>query len=268
MKLSFAVSVSEEDKDYQEFARKLEILNLLGYDGVELAVQDPTKVNAGKIKELVGNYNLEVSAIATGSAFTKERLSLSSPFEFRREAAIQRLKDQISFAAIFSSKTKVIVGLIRGNAGNLSNANVGKEYFAEGIRECDDFARTRGITLVVEAINRYEIDFLNTLKETDCFLKNYDLFSVKILSDTFHMNIEERSIPESIEKFKSQLGYVHIADSNRMAPGQGHLDFAEIIKTLKEIGYNGWISAEIVSPGSGFGIAARYAIWHLRNLGV
>lgn len=88
---------------------------------------------------------------------------------------------------------------------------------------------------------------------------------IGILIDTFHMNIEEASIYESIKKSKDYITHVHIADSNRWAPGSGHLDFTRIITTLKEIGYPGYLSAEILplpDPVS----AARLAIEYLKEI--
>jgi sugar phosphate isomerase/epimerase len=79
------------------------------------------------------------------------------------------------------------------------------------------------------------------------------------------MNIEEVSMYESIKNSKYYLSHVHVADSNRWAPGSGHLDFVHIIKTLEEIDYKGYISAEILplpNPDS----AANLAIEHLRGI--
>jgi len=87
-----------------------------------------------------------------------------------------------------------------------------------------------------------------------------------MLIDTFHMNIEEVSIYESIIKAKDYITHVHLADSNRWAPGSGHLDFAKIIKTLEEINYKGYLSAEIL-PLPDADRAARLTVEHLKKIG-
>ena len=65
------------------------------------------------------------------------------------------------------------------------------------------------------------------------------------MADTYHMNIEERSLPEAIRQTGELLNYVHLSDSNRAAPGQGHIDFGAILRTLVEIGYSGYLTFEL-----------------------
>jgi len=102
-------------------------------------------------------------------------------------------------------------------------------------------------------------------KRTCSFIKKIDTANIGMLIDTFHMNIEEASIYGSMKNSRNYISHVHVADSNRWAPGSGHLDFARIIKTLEEIDYKGYISAEILplpDPDS----AARLTIEHLRKV--
>ena len=120
------------------------------------------------------------------------------------------------------------------------------ELLLDGIGKLADYAKERKVKIVVEAINRYEVDTLNTLEETLEFLELLKRDNVGILADTFHMNIEEPVMEESLKKVGKKLFHVHIADSNRWAPGRGHIDFGSIIETLREIGYDGYLSAEIL----------------------
>ena len=72
------------------------------------------------------------------------------------------------------------------------------------------------------------------------------LENVGVMGDTFHMNIEESNMGDAIRNVGKKLYYLHIADSNRAAPGRGHIDFEEIAQALKDIDYNGWISMELL----------------------
>jgi sugar phosphate isomerase/epimerase len=112
------------------------------------------------------------------------------------------------------------------------------------VQKCADYAPE--IKFAIEPLNRYETDFLNTIEETTNILKLINARNVGILIDTFHMNIEEVSITKSIASSSSLLFHVHVADSNRRAPGFGHLNFDELFSTLKKVGYNGFVSAEIL----------------------
>jgi sugar phosphate isomerase/epimerase len=85
------------------------------------------------------------------------------------------------------------------------------------------------------------------------------------MPDVFHMNIEDVSITGSLEKAGALVGYMHFADSNRWAPGQGHLDFPAILASLKRIGYEGYVTVEIL-PYPDPDTAAEQAITYLRTL--
>jgi len=128
------------------------------------------------------------------------------------------------------------------------------------------YAAERGVELVVEPINRYETNFLNTVAEALAFLDEVAAPNVGLLFDTFHANIEEPSLAASLRAASPRLRHVHVADSNRWAPGSGHLDFAAIIATLRALGYDGWLSAEILPLPGNAEQAAAQTIAHLRPL--
>jgi sugar phosphate isomerase/epimerase len=87
---------------------------------------------------------------------------------------------------------------------------------------------------------------------------------LKLMPDVFHMNIEDASIEGNLRKYIAHIAYVHFADSNRLAPGWGHLDFGSIVDALNDVGYTGWTSVEIL-PKPDPDSAARQAIQHLRK---
>jgi sugar phosphate isomerase/epimerase len=98
----------------------------------------------------------------------------------------------------------------------------------------------------VEPINRYETNFINTVADGLAALDAINEAEVKLLLDTFHMNIEEFDLSAALRAAGDRLGYVHFADSNRQAPGRGHIDFLSLLRTLKDMGYRGRITAEIL----------------------
>jgi sugar phosphate isomerase/epimerase len=87
---------------------------------------------------------------------------------------------------------------------------------------------------------------------------------LKLMPDVFHMNIEDASIEGNLQKYIAHIAYVHFADSNRLAPGWGHLDFGSIVDALHDVGYTGWTSVEIL-PKPDPDSAARQAIQFLRR---
>ena len=168
-----------------------------------------------------------MSAVGTGQAYGEEGLSFSSPNNEIRKKAIRRIKNYIRFASSFGAQ--VIIGLIRGKIEESVDRKIAEEWTLEAMRECAKLAQECGIGLTFEPINRYETNFVNRVEEAVEFLKRLGEQNVGLLIDTFHMNIEEISIYQSIERAKDHLSHVHFADSNRWAPGCGHLDFQPLL---------------------------------------
>ena len=119
--------------------------------------------------------------------------------------------------------------------------------------------------MLLEPINRYETNVINTVEQGLEFIERTGLGSLKLLPDTFHMNIEERSLENSIRMAGDKLGSLHLADSNRWAPGMGHLDFKGVLSALQEIGYQGPLGVEVLPEPDDL-TAARQAITHMRHL--
>jgi len=248
MKKSIVVSTQQTNFSALAFKEDLEInvkkISEFGFDGVELAIRDPKYLEKEKIIQLIKDCHLEVPAIGTGQAWGEEGLSFSDPNEIVRKMAVERIIEQIKFASYFGSQ--VIIGLIRGIVKEGVAREDAEAWATSCLRECARFAQEENVKLTLEPVNRYESNFINSLEEGVEFIKKINKPNIGLLADTFHMNIEEASIYESLKQAKEYITHVHFADSNRWAPGYGHLDFPKIVDTLKEIGYQGYVSAEIL----------------------
>lgn len=218
----------------------------LGFDGVELNLRDSTRLDQDAVLSEVHALGLQVPSIGTGQSYFHENLSLANPFSENQTAVRQRLRGHIEFAEKLGAA--VVLGSIRGklNSDSPNTRDAGYRIAVDAVQELSDFAGPRGVRLTIEPINRYETNFLNTIREAIDFARAVGRPNVGILADTFHMNIEEPNIVESLRHAGALLFHVHYADSNRYAPGMGHLDFAQITETLIGIGYDGYLSAEII----------------------
>ena len=223
-------------------ARQIGLAAGLGYDGVELHWGSPAEIPLAVIADACEAHGIRVAAFATGRAYVRDGLHLIDVNDRIREAAILRVQQFIDAAAPFQAK--VMIGCIRGNIPEYLDREAALDRLAEAVHRLASYGETRGVGLIFESINRYENNYLNTAAETAAFLRRYQLPNTKILLDTFHMNIEDPSLPESIQSCGDLLGYVHVADSNRWYPGAGHLEFGPVFAALKSIGYTGSISAE------------------------
>jgi sugar phosphate isomerase/epimerase len=215
-----------------------------GYDGVELAVRHPALVDVDRLAQVVSAHGLSVPAIGTGQAWGEERLSFTSTEPAVRRAAVERIKSHIPLAKRFGAL--VIIGLIRGVTppGQTHTASLG--YLIEALNECTAEAALHEVRLALEPINRYETDLINTVDEGLALLEQVGATNLGLLLDTFHMNIEESCIEESIQQCGRHIFHFHVADSNRWYPGAGHLDFRSILSALSATGYSGWVSGEFM----------------------
>jgi len=116
---------------------------------------------------------------------------------------------------------------------------------AEVIHQAGEYAASKDVYLAVEAINRYETNFLNTMQQATEFVQQVDHPHVRTMADTYHLNIEEADPVESVRKYGYALQNLHLADSNRHAPGTGHFDFKAVADALQEAGFDKYCSFEV-----------------------
>ncbi len=247
MNLSFVLSTQPTrfqaaafDADLANVAR----LAALGYDGVELAVREPKSLDVSALRRMLDKHHLRVPALGTGQAYVEEHLSFTDPDAAVRERALARIQTHIALARAFNAI--VILGLVRGKVQpNVARAQA-HAWLLDAMKTVARAAKENGVRLAIEPINRYETDLINTTADALALMDEIGADNVGILFDTFHANIEEPSLERSLRACGARLFHVHIADSNRWYPGAGHTDFARVIAALREIQYDGWLSAEIL----------------------
>ena len=246
--MKFSIVLSTQPASFSALAYKGEIEENIakiagfGYDGVELAVRNPQQLDKDILNTFLKQNGLPVPAIGTGQAFGEEGLSFTDPDEKVRRQAIERIKEQVQLAAELNAI--VIIGLIRGQTIPAERRQDAEEQFIFALRECA--AVNPAVRLAIEPINRYETELLNTVSDSLRFLDRVGMENIGLLLDTFHMNIEEPSIEQSMIDAEDRMFHFHVADSNRWHPGAGHIDFPSILKTLDKVAYTGFISGEML----------------------
>jgi RpiB/LacA/LacB family sugar-phosphate isomerase len=216
-----------------------------GFDAVEISLSAASEIPPEIFASALSDKGLSLSAIATGRMCLEEGLCLSNPSAKVLSQVKERLFSLIELAAAL--KAAVIIGGVRGIlTGSATEQNEQRSKAVTILHDCADLASNYGVTMLIEPINRYETNFINSLRDAISILEDIDSPSVKLLLDTFHMNIEEADMFAAILSAGPKLGYIHIADNNRLAPGQGHINFPAILHSLGEIGYTGFLSAEIL----------------------
>lgn len=243
----------------------LPVVAELGYDAIELHVADPASLDLRALRQKLDAHHLSISMVGTGLAFGEEGLSwIDTDPEVRRKA-IERIKAHVDFASEYQAV--IAIGLIRGKtfSKDPATAALQRKWVVDACRECARYAEGTGVILGVEPINRYEVEFILTVDDALAFAKEVDSPTVGVLVDTFHMNIEEVSILDAIQRAGKAICHVHLSDSNRWAPGFGHLCIFDVLNVLKDIGYDRYISSEILPMPSPVE-AATQAITYVKSL--
>jgi sugar phosphate isomerase/epimerase len=229
----------------------------LGYDGVELALRFAHEVNLPEIKRRLSATGMEIPCISSGQVFAADHLYFTHPDSAVREAAVERITEMIRLAGELGAK--VNTGRVRGIIHEGDTAAVATDRYLSCMERCADVAEPLGVELIIEPVNRYEVNFINNCSEGLEIVRRCGRSSVKLMPDLFHMNIEDASFRQSFEAARACITYVHVADSNRLAPGWGHMPFDEIFNILSTIGYDGYLTAEIL-PCPNPAAAAEQAI--------
>jgi len=267
MKLSVVLSTQQTQFQAASFsgslAQNITDIAAMGYDGVELAIRDPKLVDLDALEALTREHGLRVPAIGTGQAWGEEKLSFTDPDLSVRRAAIERVKSHVPLAARFNAV--IIIGLLRGIIKPGITQEQGMAWVCEALQECSTAAKPYGVRLALEPINRYETTLVNSVAEGMALIERVGAENFGLLLDTFHMNIEEPDILESISTCGERIFHFHVADSNRWYPGAGHLDFPGILSSLHSTGYGGFVSGEFMPVPDPL-TAARENIARLRAI--
>lgn len=247
MKLAVAIASADAPPDafvvWRGFEESIKKAAALGYHGVELALKEAADVDPVDLKKWLDDSGLEVSCISTGQVFAVSNLYFTHPDPAKREEVIAVFSGLIQLAKDFG---KVVnVGRARGFIAENQTKDEAEALFIETMRRICDEAAEQGVIVIIEPVNRYEINFVNNLDECAALIAKVDRPSLGMMPDVFHMNIEDAQIGESLVRHADLVKYIHFADSNRLAPGQGHLDFNDVFQGLEKAGFDGWASIEI-----------------------
>ena len=186
-----------------------------------------------------------------------------------REDAVHRTGDRLTLAGELGAVGVLIVPQFGRTAAlhDLSPWKTGAELERElllcQLGELAPTARAAGVHLFLEPLNRYEAYIVNRVEQGAEIAREAG-DPVATMADFFHMNIEEADIATAIRESANHIVYVHVADSNRLQPGQGHLDFQPGFAALKEIGYDGWLGIECRVSGD-YDTSMREAVAFLRR---
>lgn len=232
--------VLESKEQLPQLRSLLSLLHREGFYGVELNLPDLDLIKPEELKSLLNKYQMRMNMLATGVYAKTHGLSLSSGILEERMRAVNGCKRNIDYAA--SMGCGIIIGFLKGGPGG--DSKDAERLFLESMLELKPYIEEKRVQVLIEATNCKEASIIRTLKEGAHVIDFLDCPFIRLLADTYHMNIEEPSLMDSLSEYMDYFPHLHISDDNRAYPGLGSLDFAAIYRKLMECGYRGTVAVE------------------------
>jgi D-psicose/D-tagatose/L-ribulose 3-epimerase len=238
--------------------RAVELAKDAGYDLIEIPLLDPAEVHTALTRRVLEEAELG-AACSLGLAFETDVSSADPAVSARGEALLGAAIEVTSeLGASF------LGGVVHSAMGKYLEPPTerGRRNCVEALRRLAGRADRVGVTIGLEAVNRYESNLVNTAEQALELLDEIGAPNVVIHLDSYHMNIEERSLGDAVRRCGPNLGYVHIGESHRGYLGTGTVAFGELFAALEEIGYEGPLTFESFSTAViSDRFASALAVW-------
>ncbi len=225
----------------------------IGFDGIEL-VGEPRLYDAGEVRTLVEDKGLKVQSICGMHPGPEEGdlRALSHPDAGERIKAIDYVKACVDLAKGVDARSVLVVPSLVGEPAHFVSREEDIRWAIDSLVKAGEYATDQDILLTIEPINRYEVGLVYSISDALAMAKAVDNDHVRIMGDTFHMQIEEGDgIPNAIRRAGGYwFQHMHVADNTREAPGMGTMPWREILRALHDIDYQGGISLEPLPKGA------------------
>ncbi len=230
-----------------------------GFDFVEIALENPSDIDAVYIKEELEKNGLDCLAICAAMGPDRDLRGTKE----QQQTALSYLKGVMDQMKALGCP--VLAGPLYSSVGRAEQ--VAKEDYKNQwktvvahLKDLSDYAQERNIVLAIEPLNRFETDFMNTCEQGLNMINDVNHPALLLHLDSFHMNIEEKHLHTAILKAGDKLGHFHSCGSDRGTPGNDHTDWTAIFEALKKINYKGNMAIESFTTDVTV-IAKAAAIW-------
>jgi len=218
-------------------------LGKCGYDAIEIS-GEPERYDTKEVRKLLSDHGLRCWGSVTLMLAERDLLAKD---EQQRADSVKYVKDTITMVKELGGEEITIVPSTVGKIKPQGAPDEEWQWAIQSLKQCYEHGQKEGVRLALEPLNRFETYFLNRHDQA-LLLAEAVGPECGICLDVFHLNIEEADMLAAIRKAGKKLVDFHVADNNRMAPGQGAVNWKGVISTLKEIGYNGSLTVEFVAP--------------------
>ena len=223
----------------------IEEASRLGAEAIDFSINDPKVFPAREAAKRVVDAGLE----AVTSTALPQPFNPISPSASERDAALDFMKRLVDITAMLGAKvTGGVNYAASGYHSGKPRTRQEIEWCAEYLRRLTDYAASCDVSVAMEPVKRFESHFMNTAAQALEMIGLVGADNLKVHLDTFHMNIEEADPAGAIRSCGDRLAHMHLVDSNRGAPGMGHVPWVEIMQALDDIGYAGAGCIETFNP--------------------
>lgn len=214
-----------------------------GYESIEIS-GEPDVYDTKEVRRLLDENGLR----CWGSvSLMFEGRDLIHADEAVRANTVQYLNDCITMVKELDGHEMTIVPSEVGKVKAMASPEEEWQWAVDGLKEVYDHSEREGVRIALEPLNRFETNFLNRADQAVLLAEAVGP-NCGVCIDVFHLNIEEADMFEAIRTAGPRLVDFHVADNNRMAPGQGDVDWDRVVSTLKDVGYDGALTVEFVAP--------------------
>jgi sugar phosphate isomerase/epimerase len=216
----------------------------LGYDGIQI-MGEPRKYDWKEVKGLLSKYNQECMGAVSIMIAGRDLIHGDS---YYRDMSVQYVKEIIDMIEYLGGTVLTLVPSEVGKIVAMSDPDTEWQWAVDGVKECAAHAKSKGVTIGLEPLNRFETNFLNRHDQALKLMEDVGADNVGVTLDSFHINIEESDPMQAILNTGKHLVDFHVADNNRWPPGAGSYDWKLVIDTLKKADYDGYVTSEFVVP--------------------
>ncbi|MEI7808542.1 MAG: sugar phosphate isomerase/epimerase family protein [Verrucomicrobiota bacterium] len=230
-----------------------------GFDGVEIAVENPADIDPVYVKAQLDKHGLVCTSVCACFPPSRDLRGTAA----QQRAAVVYMKQLVDMAERLG--TNIVMGPLYSATGRADAVPL-PEYRRQWstvrnhLKTICAYAEANGKVICMEPLNRFETDFLNTVEQGLQMIREVKSPALKLLLDTFHMNIEEKNPANSIRRAGRHVGHIHASASDRGTPGNDNVDWKGVAKALKDIRYQGAVVIESFTTDVKV-IARAAAIW-------
>ena len=237
IKYSYVLPDPDSYSNWLEFEGDLLCAKESGYDAVELQIPDPVLFDEKRVRESLGKVQLPMCAFQTGTTYGTRGNCLSTPDVSIRKRTEDLLRSFVDLAERWNSV--IVFGSLQGRLKEEPNKILGESRIRESLVRIGEYATAKSVKLAFEPVNHGEIGFHNTIEVVSSLVREVNIPGIRMMVDSFHMNIEEKEMLTPLDGIKDILAHVHLSETNRDLLGTGHWDTKGFIKELNHIGYSG-----------------------------